>query len=105
MVTEEAIYCPDCHAELKYYDSVKRILKTRYGRKKLILIRRLYCEGCKKYHREIPEFIFPYKHYEKEIILGVVEGLIDFNTIGFEDYPSELTMIRWKKTIDISCFG
>lgn len=40
--------------------------------------------------------IYPYKQYESEIIDGVIEGLITCDTVGFEDYPCELTMIRWK---------
>ena len=31
-----------------------------------------------------------------KIIDGVIEGLITCDTVGFEDYPCELTMIRWK---------
>ena len=105
MVEIDVTVCPDCLGELKYYDSVRRIVRTKYGKTNFVLIRRMRCDECNKFHREIPEFIFPYKHYEKEIIIGVVEGLITYNTIGFEDYPSELTMSRWIKTIDISTFS
>lgn len=41
--------------------------------------------------------MYPYKQYEAEIIDGVREGLIDSSTLGFEDYPSEMTMKRWRK--------
>ena len=27
---------------------------------------------------------------------GVLEGLITCETLGFEDYPCEMTMIRWR---------
>lgn len=37
-------------------------------------------------HRELPDFIFPYKQYEAEIIIGVLEGFITCETLGFEDY-------------------
>ena len=30
------------------------------------------------------------------IIIGVIEGLITCETFGFEDYPCEMTMIRWR---------
>lgn len=43
-----------------------------------------------------PRFIYPYKQYESEIITGVIEGLITCETFGYEDYPCEMTMIRWK---------
>ena len=46
-------------------------------------------------HRELTELLFPYKQYESEVITGVLEGLITCETIGFEDYPCEMTMLRW----------
>lgn len=38
-----------------------------------------------------------FKHYEADIIDGVVEGLIGPDTLGYEDFPCEETMKRWKK--------
>ena len=67
------IVCETCGAPLKYYDTVSRIVRT-------------------KGHITI----YPYKQYEAEIIDGVVEGFITCDTIGFEDYPCELTMFRWR---------
>lgn len=58
-------------------------------------LRRLQCVRCGKVHRELPEFIFPYKQYELEVIKGVMEGLITSDTLGFEDHPCEMTMLRW----------
>lgn len=87
--------CPNCGGELKHYDSVKRLLKTKNGVKKHIKIRRLRCKECKKLHRELPESVLPYKHYESEIIKGVQEGFITPETIGFEDFPCGMTMFRW----------
>ena len=46
-------------------------------------------------HRELPSSIIPYKEYESEIIIGVIEGLITPETLGYEDYPCEMTMNRW----------
>lgn len=44
---------------------------------------------------ELSELLVPYKQYEAEVIIGVLEGLITCETIGFEDYPCEMTMLRW----------
>jgi hypothetical protein len=52
--------------------------------------------GCGAVHRELTDDILPYKQYEAEIIRGVLEGLITSDTFGFEDYPCEVTMVRWK---------
>lgn len=45
--------------------------------------------------REMGGLFFPYKQYEAEVIFGVLEGLITCETLGFEDYPCEMTMLRW----------
>lgn len=96
MVSDKESTCPCCGGQLKYYDSVKRIVRTKYRKTSWVKIRRLQCEVCGRTHRELPEFIFPYKQYEAEVIQGVLEGFITSETIGFEDYPCEMTMIRWK---------
>ena len=87
--------CPICNGQLKYYDSVKRIVRSKNRLTKNILIRRLKCVECGSLHREIPDFIFPFKQYEVEVIIGVIENLITCETLGFEDYPCEMTMKRW----------
>lgn len=96
MVKNGSLQCPSCFSELRYYDTVKRIVRTKNRETNYILMRRLRCMGCGKIHREIPEEVFPYKQYEAELIRGVIEGLIFSDTLGYEDYPCELTMIRWR---------
>lgn len=96
MIKNNQSTCPVCNGELIYYDKVKRIVRTKYRKTYWIKIRRLKCRNCSSLHRELPDFIFPYKQYEAEMIKGVVEGLIFSDTLGFEDYPCEKTMLRWK---------
>ena len=95
MIAKNMSVCPLCGGPLKYYDSVKRIVRTKGRATKWIKIRRMKCEKCNHVHRELPKFIFPYKQYEMEMILGVLEGFITPNTYGYEDYPCEMTMLRW----------
>ena len=96
MVTNDASTCPKCGGTLKYYDRVKRIVRTRGRKTWKIPMRRFHCTHCGAFHRELPELIFPHKQYEAEVIIGVLEGLITCETIGFEDYPCEMTMLRWQ---------
>jgi hypothetical protein len=65
--------------------------------KELVSIERYKCPKCKKIHRNLPDNLYPFKHYESDIIDGVREGLISPETLGFEDFPCEETMKRWKK--------
>lgn len=95
MVAQDESKCPDCGGQLKYYDSVSRIVRTKRRHTTWVKVRRLRCNKCRRLHRELPESICPYKQYEAEIIRGVLEGLITCETIGYEDYPCEMTMTRW----------
>lgn len=95
MVTTDVSICPKCGGSLKYYDRVQRIVRTKARKTWRIPLRRLRCMRCRALHRELPELIFPYKQYEAEVIIGVLEGLITCETIGYEDYPCEMTMMRW----------
>ena len=95
MITDNEACCPICGGELKYYDSVRRIVRTKRRVTKRVIIRRMRCQSCNTLHRELPGYILPHKQYEADIIVGVVEGIISCETLGFEDYPCEITMIRW----------
>ena len=96
MIVEKTSTCSKCGGDLKYYDSVLRVVRTKNRGTKKIKVRRLRCVKCEHLCRELPDYIFPYKQYEAEIIRGVLEGFITPETIGYEDYPCEMTMIRWE---------
>lgn len=96
MAIKENAVCSDCRVPLKYYDSVLRIIRTKGRKTRQIKIQRFRCSHCGCIHRNLPDDVFPYKQYEAEIIRGVLEGFITPETIGYEDYPCETTMIRWK---------
>jgi uncharacterized Zn finger protein len=96
MIINNELICPNCGGELKYYDTVKRIIKGRRGKISWIRVRRFVCANCGKSHRELPNCLTPYKHYEIDIIRGVVNGTITFFDLDYEDYPCEATMVRWK---------
>ncbi len=96
MIRRESATCPKCGGELRYYDKVQRIVRTKARITEWIVIRRLRCSTCGSLHRELPETLLPYKQYEAEVVIGVLEGLITCETLGFEDYPCEMTMARWK---------
>lgn len=101
METERKQVCLECGKPLKYYDSVPRIVRTKARQTRQIKVQRFRCPYCGEIHRELPDYIFPYKQYETEIICGVLEGFITCETIGYEDYPCEMTMIRWKTSQEL----
>lgn len=95
MISDNELTCPCCGGDLKYYDRVQRIVRTKNRVSTRVKIRRLKCANCGAMHRELPDYILPYKQYEAELVMGVLEGLITCETLGFEDYPCEMTMLRW----------
>ena len=95
MVSTGVKVCPNCRGELKHYDYVPRLVRSKGGVGEYVSIRRLKCSKCNKTHREIPNDIYPFKQYESGIIDGVLTGYITSDTIGFEDYPCDMTMKRW----------
>lgn len=96
MISENTDICPKCGGKLRYYDGVKRLVRTKNGKASRTDLRRLRCLKCGSVHREIPPYIFPYKQYTAEIIIGVLEGLITSDTLEYEDRPCEMTMMRWR---------
>jgi len=103
MVSVGVIFCPNCNGDLKFYDKKRRIVRTKRRKSKWIKIRRLQCSDCNGVHCELPECLLPYKQYEAEVIFGVLEGFITPDTLGYEDYPCEMTMKRWKNSHTL-CF-
>lgn len=101
MVRENVTICPNCGGKLRYYGRTNRIICYGNGKRRKISIKRMKCGDCGSYHRELPTDIIPYKHYDAEIIRGVVEGFITPETLGYEDYPCEMTMLRWKESQDL----
>ena len=65
--------------ELSYRDSCKRILlqEGQEGHERHVcIIRRMKCTKCGILHRELPDFLVPYKHYTAEVISGVLDGQV-----------------------------
>lgn len=97
MIRKNSRVCPACRYKLKYYDTVIRILKEGNNKRKKIYVHRFKCSRCGRIHRELPDNVYPYKHYDSNIIDGVVKGYITPETMGYDDYPCELTMLRWQR--------
>ena len=92
-------FCSRCGWKVKYRDRVKRKIKSRNGKTSWVYINRYRCinPDCGFLQRELPNYILPFKLYEADVIEGVLDGYISSETLGFEDYPSEITMKRWIK--------
>lgn len=101
MIYESDNACPKCGGDLRYYDRVKRIIREGDGKKRWVFINRFRCLRCKSIHRMLPDYLYPFRQYNLEVIQGVLEGYISPETLGYEDYPCEMTMNRWKKDMNL----
>lgn len=97
MTISNTSICPDCAGTLKRYDKVRRIVRAAGGAARWVYILRFRCKDCGRIRRVLPDFLSPYKHYAKDIINSVLDGTITSDTLGFEDYPCEVTMKRWTR--------
>lgn len=88
--------CRKCNVKMSHRDYVKRLIRIDYGRKQWIIIERFICPVCNTVHRNLPDNVLPFKHYTKNIVEGVLDGTITPDILGYEDYPTENTMKRWK---------
>mgnify|MGYP000844204171 FL=1 len=101
MVSNEELTCRNCGVRLKRYDNVLRIVRTKGRKTSWVKVNRFRCPSCGQIRRELPDYISPYKQYEAEVIRGVLEGFITCETYGYEDYPCEMTMARWKNSQEL----
>lgn len=76
MSKEKYALCPQCDSPLEYHCRVIRPLKNAAGEKNNYSIRVLKCcnEACpRKYHRELPDIIIPYKRHDAATIEEAIE--------------------------------
>lgn len=98
MVKKGEKICPFCGGKLQPRGHVKRKLKLGDGEVMVVRLRRYSCTECGRWHREFPSDILPYKHYPKAIIEKFNDGRLGEDSIGFENYPVDITKLRWKRT-------
>lgn len=70
-------------------------MKGEGGTRKWLMIRRFRCSKCMKLHNELPSVVLPYKHYDSEVISGVLEKVVTPDDLDSEDYPCGATMLFW----------
>ncbi|WP_369293235.1 DUF6431 domain-containing protein [Clostridium boliviensis] len=84
--SSETSICPICGHPLVLRDHVKRIVKGKGDEIRWLLIRRLSCtnDKCNAIHRELPDLLALFKHFETDIIAGVLDCLIPPDTQGYQ---------------------
>ena len=91
IVPEEPIYCK-CGSKVLKRGSKERYLINNDGVRNRFILKRVYCPVCNKLHMVMPDFIEPYKQYNKNVIDGVRDGTNDCSA------ADNATLYRWKKS-------
>lgn len=104
ITSKEESICPYCGGRLKPRDYRKRVHKVAGGEKEWYRIRRLKCtdDKCGRLHNELPDSMYPYKHYDCGLIEDVVEGVLSEEDLETEDYPCEGTIKHWKWWLEMN---
>ncbi|WP_235549875.1 DUF6431 domain-containing protein [Paenibacillus sp. Soil766] len=84
--------CPCCGEELKVIGSRKRISRNATGEAKVLSLRRLRCNGCRKIHHELPDCLVPYKRYESTCL----EEVVSEEEAGTVVAADDSTLYRWR---------
>lgn len=92
------IFCSRCGERTKYYDTVKRFVRSEYGKQRVLYVKRYICKNCRFLHRNLPDFLLPNKHYEKRIVNGFIFGSLTSEMLEYEDYPCTSTIKIWKSS-------
>ena len=100
--SEKTPGCPCCGGQLRYRDSRLRIRKHEGADRDYLRIQRFRCSTCKSYHNELPDILLPYKHYEAEVVSGVLDGIVKPEDQDSEDYPSVSTMLYWLRWFQLN---
>lgn len=93
----ETCLCPECQKGILKYRcrTPRHIRKEDSGAKEWYLIPVAKCDNqsCGRRCRLLPDFMVPFKHYEQEAILDVLDEVITEE--DSVDCPSAQTMRRW----------
>lgn len=79
---------------MKFICYVKRYAKLQDRKTIILLIPVYYSEATNRYHRCLPDFLLPYKHYVTPIILLALNHPVSLDEFSF---PSDSSRFRWIK--------
>lgn len=88
--SRETQRCPVCGSGLSVCGSRGRGLIEYSGEKKILKIRRLWCDRCRRIHHELPDIIVPYKRYSAEAIENILADRPDL----MDASPCELSTTK-----------
>ena len=87
--------CPVCNEPMHFHGRCSRFARIETGEKRIEMsIRVLRCLKCGHFHRELPDFLAPFKHLSLELIAQIYDG-----TVG-NPAVDDSTIIRLRYWVD-----
>lgn len=74
----ETVLCPDCGQIMNPHCRCRRYIRRLNGMRDKLSVRVLFCALCHRYHRELPDFVTPFKHLCTEAIAAIHDAVGDY---------------------------
>ncbi len=81
-----------CHGTLRVDKAVTRQRRRPSGEIYQLILRQFRCDQCRRYHRELPDLLVPYKRYDAE---SIEAGLL--NDPDTPVAADDSTLARWRR--------
>jgi hypothetical protein len=76
-ITGYDAFCPVCGEPLHFHGRCRRFVRTQTWEQRIEMsIRVLYCMSCCRFHRELPDFLAPFKHFSLEMVANIYDGIV-----------------------------
>ncbi len=69
----EPALCPECNKLMQSHGRCRRHVHLPDGRTQLSL-RVFFCDTCRRYHRELPDFLIPHKYHCAETVASTYDS-------------------------------
>ena len=69
----EPALCPECNKLMQSHGRCRRHVHLPEGRTQLSL-RVFFCDTCRRYHRELPDFLIPHKYHCAETVAATFDS-------------------------------
>lgn len=93
---QEQSNCPDCHRLMRPHGRCLRYVCFPAQERTKLLIRVFFCPECRRYHRELPDFIVPHKMHCVETVEQCYSLPID-EIIGSVEESTIRRIRKWAK--------
>lgn len=94
VVGKESLCCPVCGGKLSVHGTCVRKVQCTNG-VEILQLRVMQCRSCGKTHRELPEFVVPYKRNSLNLLCEIAEATEDSYPCETSTWLRVKTWVAW----------